>query len=823
MIFAMCSSFVPAALAEDIPSVRITSPENHRMYKKVSDYVPNTSSVEFPSEAEFNDLGAEITVSAAASGDVSAVRFYNKGVLIDAPVSVSGGEYAVTLTGCTDPDYVFTAEALTADGVSVMSEPVTVFTNLLLKRFDMLSSLYDDENRSLDAGSNLGCLVDGKGNDGKDYGKGNKFYMRYNKDHHSESYDYVTVNFGALCTLWGTNGYFSGSSQFPQKMRVEYADENGDWQIMDGTEFGTDNLNTSKKIEFAFDTPVCTDKIRWYISDLTENSAKQKCMQEIEAYGYPTRGPSITLVSPQQGASADVDDDGNLTVVISAADEVGTVEDIYITDSNGTVHRDYTADADGNYSFKIPISDFGTVVYSVNAANSRGVQSEKEISFVIVPRSIIINEINNASDSELDGIFAKYEQNLAQIGFDIDGYKNLKSDDIRAQMCRFIKSNCPFSRDEQGEAALRETFALALATAMINQSESIAEMKDAVEKSAGEFGINIGDKSDYAKLENTDAVYSAMLADKAKEYFDTKSAVTLSFRRALVLPLINELYWGELPQIFEDYADILDLPLDGSWASLTESEKSNVCVAVKNSSPTDVSRVRSAFDAAVAAELAARNSGSSSSSSGGGSSKPGKGLSIAPVPKTDESDNIAPTDSIAFSDISDVPWAAESIKALYEKGVINGVSQGVFEPHRSVTREEFVKMAAKLFELKQSAKDISFDDVSADDYFADSVYAAAESGIINGYGRRFGVGESISRQDAAVIAYRLILHSGRTLGGTVLDFNDSGDIADYARDAVAHLAASAVINGNGGAFNPLGSASRAEAAKILYETWKICR
>ena len=49
-------------------------------------------------------------------------------------------------------------------------------------------------------------------------------------------------------------------------------------------------------------------------------------------------------------------------------------------------------------------------------------------------------------------------------------------------------------------------------------------------------------------------------------------------------------------------------------------------------------------------------------------------------------------------------------------------------------------------------------------------------------------------------------------------FTDNGDIADYAKTAVAALTNSGICNGrDDGSFAPQATATRAEAAKMLYE------
>ena len=57
-----------------------------------------------------------------------------------------------------------------------------------------------------------------------------------------------------------------------------------------------------------------------------------------------------------------------------------------------------------------------------------------------------------------------------------------------------------------------------------------------------------------------------------------------------------------------------------------------------------------------------------------------------------------------------------------------------------------------------------------------------------------------------------------------ISFADSGEIADYAKDAVYILAKAGIVSGNENSeFNPLANATRAEAAKILYYTMTLVK
>lgn len=92
-------------------------------------------------------------------------------------------------------------------------------------------------------------------------------------------------------------------------------------------------------------------------------------------------------------------------------------------------------------------------------------------------------------------------------------------------------------------------------------------------------------------------------------------------------------------------------------------------------------------------------------------------------------------------------------------------------------------------------------------------------GLVNGYDDgRFGVGEQITRQDMAVMAYRAVGLAGKQLSETAEAeaFRDNEEIDGYAAEAVDVLQRAGVISGmEDGSFAPTKTASRAQAAKII--------
>ncbi len=176
------------------------------------------------------------------------------------------------------------------------------------------------------------------------------------------------------------------------------------------------------------------------------------------------------------------------------------------------------------------------------------------------------------------------------------------------------------------------------------------------------------------------------------------------------------------------------------------------------------------------------------------------------------------TDAV-FSDLGEAAWAAEAVMRLYERGVVSPAADRRFRPNDSVTREEFVKLLMETFEIKVADEAQPFADEAEGAWYTPYLAAARQMGLVNGYDDgRFGVGEQITRQDMAVMAYRAVGLTGKQLAETVetAAFRDGDEIDGYAAQAVEALQRSGVISGmENGNFEPTETAGRAQAAKII--------
>ncbi len=205
--------------------------------------------------------------------------------------------------------------------------------------------------------------------------------------------------------------------------------------------------------------------------------------------------------------------------------------------------------------------------------------------------------------------------------------------------------------------------------------------------------------------------------------------------------------------------------------------------------------------------------------SGSDDKKPSGGGSIA-----GPSDSMNPGGNWlgAFTDLDSVEWAKPSILALSLKGIVSGRGDGTFAPNDNITRAEYCQILIGAIEKSAEYADSEFADVPSDAWFYHAVSVASKYGIVSGYGDgNFGPYDLITRQDMALMTYKAAQVMNKDLSAVrTMSFADAGAISAYAAEAVQTLADANIINGvSDTEFAPKANATRAQAAKILYDTF----
>lgn len=209
---------------------------------------------------------------------------------------------------------------------------------------------------------------------------------------------------------------------------------------------------------------------------------------------------------------------------------------------------------------------------------------------------------------------------------------------------------------------------------------------------------------------------------------------------------------------------------------------------------------------------------------GGGKGGSSLGGSVSNITVDGDTNNATPIDRTpaAFTDMAGFEWASDAVNALRTKSIISGKADGIFAPGDSVLREEFIKMLLGAVTFEDLYGSVSFADVSADDWFEPFVRKAYLAGIAKGVSAtEFGTGETITRQDMAVMCFNALVKKGvmTDTEGEPLTYSDAAQIADYAANAVAALGKVGIMRGDeNGAFRPDVNATRAEAAQLIYGT-----
>ena len=178
---------------------------------------------------------------------------------------------------------------------------------------------------------------------------------------------------------------------------------------------------------------------------------------------------------------------------------------------------------------------------------------------------------------------------------------------------------------------------------------------------------------------------------------------------------------------------------------------------------------------------------------------------------------------LPFTDVAVNAWFYDAVKTVYDKGLMDGVSDTAFEPDTAMNRAMLVTMLYRMEgspEVKTDVSDV-FTDCTDGSWYADAVVWAAENGIVSGRSEtEFAPLDTMTRQEMAVILYNYSeyqLDEGETMPDLPeLTYADAGAIADWAADAVAYCTEVELMGGvSDTEFAPAGSATRAMGATVL--------
>lgn len=171
--------------------------------------------------------------------------------------------------------------------------------------------------------------------------------------------------------------------------------------------------------------------------------------------------------------------------------------------------------------------------------------------------------------------------------------------------------------------------------------------------------------------------------------------------------------------------------------------------------------------------------------------------------------------TVSLSDIQG-HWGESAIKSMVQKGAIKGYEDGTFKPDKTISRSEFLAIA-----IRSTYPDYT-PAGAGDAWWAGEYNKAIEKGIITeNEMSRSEMDAPIRREEMTMIMVRCVEGKGESLYGnatgvtrTLGDYYKTGE---YYRTYLIKAYSNGLIAGKpGNLFDPQGSATRAEAATVLY-------
>lgn len=305
--------------------------------------------------------------------------------------------------------------------------------------------------------------------------------------------------------------------------------------------------------------------------------------------------------------------------------------------------------------------------------------------------------------------------------------------------------------------------------------------------------------------DTSESCFNSHLKDGAESFEDFKKSV----KDAVILTAVKFPNGVDnVKIIMEQYAEYLDI----TTSDAVQEDYSKLAGGDFDTTEDLTSKFNS-----IKAERRKSNASSSPSSGGNGSGKSpviGSVTADAAEVVNDKPDEI----NMKFVDLNPVPWAYEAISMLYSRNIISGRTETEFYPEVQITREEFAKLLVCLLGFENESYDSVFSDAKDGEWYTKYINIAYSKGICRGTGDSiFGVGESITREDMAVMAYNSLNGHMTEISDFEFNFKDETDFSDYSKTAVGALSAVKIVNGTGdNNFSPKAYATRAEAAVIIY-------
>ena len=443
----------------------------------------------------------------------------------------------------------------------------------------------------------------------------------------------------------------------------------------------------------------------------------------------------------------------------------------------------------------------------------------------------VINEQHKSSAPDGAPIKAVFDNYARFVDLDLTELDSLKDSDAVYQ---FIADDVSYRGKISRFADVQNAFYAAVMLESFKENgENIFDLvqTDPYSLVVSEFAPTLVKAAETVKS----SVKPAVLSSLGNEYSSGRSLAETMELQILLRSISDATHWNDVKTILDVYKDELGIKTDGAGSSVFK--------AMEGKRYNSYTEVVSDFNTLLSSAANNNSGGGSGGGGGGGSSGGGGGKTVldprtvqAPQQNTvqdavqngeQEQQTVnAHSGKLPFTDMNDAKWAIEAVLYIYERGVVSGVSDTLFEPNRFVTRAEAVKLLMTMAGYEPENTYMPFTDVKEDDWYYPYVAAAYRRGVVSGRSDDFFDAQSmVSRQEMAVMTYRtLMLMSSLPKDLQEIAFADREEIADWALDAVKYLYSKEIMIGRTGSrFDPTDNITRAESAMVIYNVLKAAQ
>lgn len=171
-----------------------------------------------------------------------------------------------------------------------------------------------------------------------------------------------------------------------------------------------------------------------------------------------------------------------------------------------------------------------------------------------------------------------------------------------------------------------------------------------------------------------------------------------------------------------------------------------------------------------------------------------------------------------FIDVPDNAWYITAVDYVISNGIMNGNTNGTFCPESALTRAELVTLLHNKEGKPAATSNVYFTDVANNVWYAPQIKWAASVGIVNGYtDGSFQPNKQVTREELAqmIFSYAKYKRLDTSSRASLTGFRDYRNVGAWATPAMQWAVAQGIISGSNGNLLPGYSAKRCEVASMI--------